>query len=67
MGTKTAQVHRFRAWVAVYIGPGETAYMKPDDAAKLARAINRAVKSCRNETFQDSTCGTVQFQFADRG
>jgi hypothetical protein len=54
-----AQVHRFRDKVAVYVGGGETVYLKPANARKLARALNAAARSCDKESFVDSTCGTV--------
>lgn len=60
-----AQVHRFRDSVALYVGKGETVYLRPGDARKLARAINRAAKSCATESFAESTCGTAQFDFVD--
>jgi hypothetical protein len=54
-----AQVHRFRDKVAVYVGGGETVYLKPVNARKLARALNAAARSCDKESFVDSTCGTA--------
>lgn len=62
-GTVSAQVHRFRDFVAVYVGTGETVYLTPCDARKLSRAINRAAKSCETESFGESTCGTAEFRF----
>jgi len=62
-GQVSAQVHRFRDYVALYIGTGETVYFKPADARKLSRAINKAAKSCETESFAESTCGTAQFKF----
>jgi hypothetical protein len=61
--TISAQIHRFRDAVAVYIGTGETVYLRPADARKLSRAINRAAKSCESESFSQSTCGTASFSF----
>jgi hypothetical protein len=58
-----AQVHRFRELVAVFVGSGETRYLKPKEARKLARALNAAAKSVERESFADSTCGTVSFEF----
>ena len=54
-----AQVHRFRDTVAVYVGGGETVYLAPQNARKLARALNAAARSCDRESFTESTCGTV--------
>lgn len=58
-----AQIHRYGNRVAVFIGKGETQYLTSAEAAKLAKALNRAVKSCRTETFQKSTCGTFEMEF----
>ena len=58
-----AQVHRFRDKVAAYLGGGETVYMTPKEARQLARALNKAAKSCETESFVDSTCGTFGMQF----
>lgn len=50
-GQVSAQVHRFRDYVALYVGTGETVYLKPADARKPSphsrsrrdlRRINRA-------------------------
>ena len=57
-----AQVHRFRDTVAVYVGGGETVYMSAKNARKLARALNAAARSCDQETFAESTCGTVNVE-----
>lgn len=54
-----AQVHRFRDKVAVYVGGGETVYLAPKNARKLARALNAAARSCDRESFAESTCETV--------
>lgn len=54
-----AQVHRFRDKVAVYVGKGETVYLSPKNARKLARALNVAARSVDRESFAESTCGTV--------
>lgn len=59
-----AQVHRFRDRVAAYLGGGETFYMTPKEARRLARALNKAAKSCETESFVDSACGTFEMQFA---
>jgi len=55
-----AQVHRFRDKVAVYVGGGETVYLNPKNARKLARALNAAARSCDRESFADSAGLTVQ-------
>ena len=55
-----AQVHRFRDKVAVYVGGGETVYLAPANARKLARALNAVARSCDKESFADSPSLTVQ-------
>lgn len=58
-----AQIHRFRDNVAMYLGDGSTVYLKPADARKLARAINKAARSCETERFTNSSGNTAQFTF----
>lgn len=49
------QVHRFRDCVAVSTGSGgDTVYMPHDEAARMAKAINAAVRSIKRESFADS-------------
>lgn len=55
----TAQVHRFRAYVAAYLGAGETVYLSPKEARALARALNGAARSVARESFAESTFATV--------
>ena len=38
------QVHRLRDAVAVYLDTGETVYLTPKDAKRLASAINRTAR-----------------------
>lgn len=64
--TIKGQVHRFRDYVAVYIGTGETVYLEPKQARALAKAINKAARSCDNESFSESTCGTTEFDFSPK-
>ena len=59
-----AQTHRFRDYVAVYIGTGETVYLTPKQARQLTRAINKVARSCDTESFSQSTCGTHEFDFS---
>jgi hypothetical protein len=54
-----AQVHRFRDNVAAWLGTGETVYMSPQEAKRLAKALNKVAKSCQTENFSESTCGTI--------
>lgn len=60
-----AQAHRFSDSVAVYVGGGETTYMRPAEARQLARALNRMACSVERETFGESTCGTVTVEGPD--
>jgi hypothetical protein len=57
-----AQVHRFRDKVAVYVGGGETVYLSPKNARKLARALNAAARSCDREPFAQSSGLTVAIE-----
>ena len=57
-----AQVHRFRDRVAVYAGKGETVYLSPKNARKMARALNAAARSCDKESFADSASLTVTIE-----
>ena len=54
-----AQVHRFRNKVAVHAGKGETVYLSPKNARKMARALHAAARSCDKESFADSAGLTV--------
>lgn len=54
-----AQVHRFGDKVAVWVGKGQTVYLSPTNARKLARALNRAARSCKSEPFTESRDLTV--------
>jgi hypothetical protein len=60
----TAQVHRFRDKVAVYVGNGETVYMTAKEARALARAIGKVAKSVETQTFAQSDCGMSYIVFA---
>lgn len=54
-----ASVHRFGDAVAVYVGDGQTTYLSPTQARRLARALNRCAWSIANEKFVESSFGTV--------
>ena len=60
-----AQVYRFHDAVAVHLGEGETVYLYPADARKLALALNAAHLDCVACKFTDSKCGTVSFETLD--
>lgn len=55
-----ASIHRFRDSVAVWLGDGNTLYMTPRDARRLAKAINAAARDVIQKPFADSTVGTVE-------
>lgn len=59
------QVHRFRDSVCLYVGTGETVYVSAADARKIARALNKAAKSCTSEPFAQSSGLTFSFSFQD--
>lgn len=49
-------IHRFREEVAIAVTGvgGETVYLSPSDALKLATGIRKAALSCKRETFAAS-------------
>ena len=54
-----ASVHRFHDRVALSLpGSGETVYLEPKEAAKLAKLLTEGARSVRNETFGQSNFGT---------
>ena len=59
------QVYRFHDSVAVHLGKGETVYLRPIDARKLAIALNAAQLDCLSCKFTESTLGTVSFDTPD--
>ena len=57
---KSAHVHRFGDKAAVSLpGKGETVYLTPKEARKLARALNSCARSIGAVSFRDSDFGTV--------
>jgi len=50
----SADVHRFRDHVAMDVGTGETVYLTPKQARKLARALYVATRDVETHGFQDS-------------
>jgi len=50
----SADVHRFRDHVAVHVGTGETTYLTPKQARKLARALYVATRDVETHSYQDS-------------
>ncbi len=62
--TISAQVHRFRDHVALYVGNGETVYVKPQDA----RTLGEALLACADDVeiqpnFSLSQVGTKEWHF----
>jgi hypothetical protein len=57
-----AQVHRFHDKVAIYIGTGETVYLEPKLARKIAKALNSCAKDIGARKFTDSSFGTHEFE-----
>ena len=53
--TTHARVHRFRSYVAVSIGNGETVYLSAATARELASELNKCVDDVNLRTFQEST------------
>lgn len=56
----SAQAHRFRDKVGVWIGTGATEYFTADEAEALGDALKQMAESIRRESFVDSTCGTFR-------
>ncbi len=51
-------IYRFRERAAVS-GPGQTAYMTAEEARRMARALYKVARSIDDESFTESTVGTV--------
>jgi hypothetical protein len=62
-----AQVHRFGDCVAAYLGNGETVYLTPKDAKKLARALNACARDVAESRFVDSEFITDEIVLEDTG
>jgi hypothetical protein len=62
--TIPAQVHRLRDHVAVYLGNGETVYIRPIDARTIAFALNECAHDIENiPNFSHSQFGSMEWQF----
>lgn len=60
----SAQVHRFRDHVALYVGNGETVYITPADARTLADALNACADDVKtNPNFCLSQVGSKEWCF----
>ncbi len=52
--TTKAQVHRFREYVAVYLGNGETVYLEPNTALEISNKLAECVLDIKKNTFTAS-------------
>jgi hypothetical protein len=66
MKTLKAQVHRFRDYVAVYVGDGQTTYLSDDEAERLANNIIKCVEDIRARKFTDSQFNTVEIFISEK-
>lgn len=63
---KTAQVHRFRNAVAIYVGTGETVYLTAQAASDIAEALRVCAENVRTEqSFAHSSFTTRTFVLED--
>lgn len=60
---KTAQVHRFRDKVAIYIGTGDTVYLSADMAEAIGHALLNCSEDVRDREFTNSAFTTEEFKF----
>ena len=61
--TNTGSLHRFHDQVALWLGNGETLYLDPNQALKIARALNKCAKEIKTGVkFQDSKINTIDFK-----
>lgn len=58
---RTAQVHRFRDFVAGHIGRGPTEYLTPKEARAIAKALIECARSIEKESFCGSGFTTRNF------
>lgn len=62
---QTAQIHRFRGSVALYVGNGQTVYIDPKMARAIARSLNACVRDIKKKPkFYESDFQTVEFKFS---
>ena len=64
MSKKNVQVHRFGGRVAVSLpGKGETVYLTPKEAQRLAKALNAGARNIAQQPrFSESDFVTVSFE-----
>jgi len=62
---KTAQIHRFRGSVALWVGNGQTVYLDPKMAQSIARSLNACARDIKEKpSFSESDFQTVEFKFS---
>lgn len=61
--TQTAQIHRFRDKVAIYVGTGETVYLTPREAYQLGQHLTIFAQDCEFVEFVDSDKSTFTIEF----
>ena len=64
---KTAQLHRFGDCVVMYLSKGETVYMTPKDAIRLAKHLTACSKDIKSNRFVNGTFPTVEMTLEDTG
>lgn len=64
---KTAQIHRFGDCVAMFLSNGETVYMTPKDARKIAKNLNACARDVKHAKFVDGTFKTFEIDLTDTG
>jgi hypothetical protein len=62
---KTAQIHRFHDKVAMYLGDGQTVYLKPHDAMVLASKMLECYRDIEARRFRDSTFATFDMELEE--
>lgn len=62
-----AQIHRFRDSVAVALGNGETVYLTPKEATKLANKMKACAKDIRHMDFQSSVFTSFSMELCNDG
>lgn len=61
---KKAQVHRFRNFVAIYLGDGETVYLNHSQAVALSIVLEEAAIDINKNEFQHSEFITFNMEEA---
>ena len=56
----SAQIHRYGEKVAIYLGSGNTFYLLPRQAKRIAQYLMEYAKDIEKREFKESTIGTIQ-------